>query len=72
MLAPDTETLLTCLRVNRWAGELAGREFPDAAALVEAAMAAATPLTEAEVDEALAAHPRLPTAGYIRTAARAT
>lgn len=59
MLTPDRETLLTCLRVERWASELADREFASVEELVDAAMAAATPLSEAEVDEALAAHPRI-------------
>ena len=53
------ETLLECLRVERWADALAGRDFASAQALVGAGLEAATPLTEAEVDEALAAHPRI-------------
>ncbi|MFW7413539.1 2-oxo-4-hydroxy-4-carboxy-5-ureidoimidazoline decarboxylase [Demequina sp. SO4-18] len=55
----ERERLLECLRVERWADELAGQDFDTADALVEAGMQAATPLTEAEVDEALAAHPRI-------------
>jgi len=57
--APNRETLLTYLRVERWASELEGREFADAEALAAAATDAATPLTEAEIDQALAAHPRI-------------
>lgn len=55
----ERDRLLECLRVERWANELAGRDFETADALVEAGIAAATPLTEQEVDEALAAHPRI-------------
>jgi hydroxyisourate hydrolase len=55
----DRETLLTCLRVERWADALAGTEFASAELLIEAAMNAATPLSDAEVREALAVHPRI-------------
>ena len=55
----DPEQLLTCLRIQRWADALAGRDFETADALVAAGMEAATPLSEPEIDEALAAHPRI-------------
>ncbi|GIG55249.1 2-oxo-4-hydroxy-4-carboxy-5-ureidoimidazoline decarboxylase [Demequina activiva] len=55
----DKERLLECLRVERWADALAGRDFETADALLAAAMEAATPLSEPEIDEALAAHPRI-------------
>ena len=55
----ERETLLGCLRVERWADALAGRDFDTADALVAAGMESATPLSEAEIDEALAAHPRI-------------
>lgn len=52
--------LLSCLAVPRWAAEVAGQApFDSAAALLEAARAAATPLGRTEVDEALAEHPRI-------------
>lgn len=55
----ERERLLECLRVERWADALAGRDFETADALVAAGMEAATPLSEPEIDEALAAHPRI-------------
>ena len=51
--------MLECLRVERVADALAGRDFDSADALVAEAMDVATPLSEAEIDEALAAHPRI-------------
>jgi 2-oxo-4-hydroxy-4-carboxy-5-ureidoimidazoline decarboxylase len=52
--------LLACLAVPRWADEVTGRApFDSAAAVLEAAREAATPLARAEVDEALAEHPRI-------------
>ena len=51
--------MLTCLRIERWADALAGHPFDTMLGLERSAVAAATPLTEAEVDEALAAHPRI-------------
>lgn len=59
MVKPDRESLLTCLRVERWADALAGHPFDTMLGLERSAVAAATPLTQAEVDEALAAHPRI-------------
>ena len=55
----DRETLLTCLRVERWADVMAGSPYVTMLDLERTAVAVATPLTEAEVDEALAAHPRI-------------
>jgi 2-oxo-4-hydroxy-4-carboxy-5-ureidoimidazoline decarboxylase len=52
--------LLETLHVSRWATEVASRSpYPDWAALRQAAFDAATPLSPAEVDEAVAAHPRI-------------
>lgn len=52
--------LLACLAVPRWADEVAGQApFATAAALVEAARAAATPLPRHEIDQAMAEHPRI-------------
>ena len=53
MVKPDRESLLTCLRIERWADALAGHPFDTMLGLERSAVAAATPLTEAEVDEAL-------------------
>lgn len=58
-MKPDRESLLTCLRIERWADALAGHPFDTMLGLERSAVAAATPLSEAEVDEALAAHPRI-------------
>lgn len=52
--------LRPCLDVERWVAQLvAGRPYADRAALVAAAQTAAHPLTRAEVDAALAHHPRI-------------
>lgn len=59
MVKPDHESLLTCLHVARWADALAGHPFDTMLGLERSAVAAATPLTEAEVDEALSGVPRL-------------
>lgn len=53
------DQLLTCLRIDRWATALEGRDFPDADALVAEAMGLAESLAESEIDEALSAHPRI-------------
>ena len=58
-MKPDRESLLNCLRIERWADALAGHPFDTMLGLERSAVAAATPLTAAEVDEALAAHPRI-------------
>lgn len=59
MIEPTREELLACLRIERWASELAGRAYPTLEDLERAAVAAATPLTDPEVREALEAHPRI-------------
>jgi 2-oxo-4-hydroxy-4-carboxy-5-ureidoimidazoline decarboxylase len=57
----DARALLeSCLAVPRWVDAvLDGRPYPGTAALLAAADAAAPALTEAEVDAALARHPRI-------------
>ncbi|WP_084078724.1 2-oxo-4-hydroxy-4-carboxy-5-ureidoimidazoline decarboxylase [Demequina sp. NBRC 110057] len=55
----DRDQLLDCLRIRRWADELVGQKLDTLEALLEASEASAAHLTEAEVDEALAAHPRI-------------
>ncbi|MFC8731806.1 2-oxo-4-hydroxy-4-carboxy-5-ureidoimidazoline decarboxylase [Luteimicrobium sp. NPDC057192] len=68
------DALPPVLAVRRWADDvLAGAPYASVDALVEAATVAAAPLTEAEVDEALAAHPRIgerPTATHGEAEAR--
>lgn len=59
MVTPVRETLLTCLRVERWATDLSGHSYSTMLELERTAVAAATPLSTAEIDEALAAHPRV-------------
>ncbi|GAA4101429.1 2-oxo-4-hydroxy-4-carboxy-5-ureidoimidazoline decarboxylase [Nocardioides kongjuensis] len=62
------ETLLGCLSVPRWADEvLAGQPYDDRAALLAAADAAARALSDAELDQALAAHPRIGERGGARS-----
>jgi len=52
--------LLACLHVPRWVDDVAGRApFASMDALLAVAAEAATPLSPAEVDEALADHPRI-------------
>ena len=52
--------LLECLAVPRWAAEVAaGRPYPSAAALRDAATAAGLAMTDDEVVEALSRHPRI-------------
>ena len=52
--------LQACLAVPRWVDEVAGgAPFDSAATLLEAARQAATPLARAEIDEAMAEHPRI-------------
>lgn len=52
--------LLECLAVPRWADDVVAlAPFVDVEALVAAAMDAASPLTEADVDAAMSAHPRI-------------
>ncbi|MDN4471829.1 2-oxo-4-hydroxy-4-carboxy-5-ureidoimidazoline decarboxylase [Demequina zhanjiangensis] len=56
---PSREDLLACLRIERWAAAMAELEFDSMLEMERAAVSIATPLTEAEIDEALAAHPRI-------------
>lgn len=54
------QALRTCLDVPRWVDEvLAARPFADREAALTAARTAANPLTAGEVEQALAAHPRI-------------
>jgi urate oxidase len=54
------ETLLGCLSVPRWADDvLAGQPYAGRAALLAAADAAARVLSDEELDQALAGHPRI-------------
>lgn len=54
------EGLTACLAVPRWVDEVAARApFGSMIGLLDAAAAAANPLTPDEVDQALAAHPRI-------------
>jgi 2-oxo-4-hydroxy-4-carboxy-5-ureidoimidazoline decarboxylase len=58
--AEATSRLLTCLAVPRWAQEVTGgRPYPDFAALVARAEAAAAQLSDTELDAALDRHPRI-------------
>jgi 2-oxo-4-hydroxy-4-carboxy-5-ureidoimidazoline decarboxylase len=54
------EILRPCLDIDRWVDAVvAGRPYADVAAAVDAARAAAWPWTSAEIDAALARHPRI-------------
>ncbi|MGO1739098.1 MAG: 2-oxo-4-hydroxy-4-carboxy-5-ureidoimidazoline decarboxylase [Actinomycetaceae bacterium] len=54
------EVLLACVRVPRWADDVAaGRPYASVDDAVRAAEAAAEPWTDDEVDGALARHPRI-------------
>ncbi|WP_454043309.1 2-oxo-4-hydroxy-4-carboxy-5-ureidoimidazoline decarboxylase [Cellulosimicrobium sp. Marseille-Q8652] len=54
------DTLLACAHVERWADDVAGgRPYATVADAVRAASTAADPWTDAEVDAALARHPRI-------------
>ncbi|RKT85155.1 2-oxo-4-hydroxy-4-carboxy-5-ureidoimidazoline decarboxylase [Saccharopolyspora antimicrobica] len=54
------EQLLACLDIPRWAADIADqRPFADDDAVYRAADAAAPALTREELDQALAAHPRI-------------
>jgi 2-oxo-4-hydroxy-4-carboxy-5-ureidoimidazoline decarboxylase len=68
--------LLTCLAVPRWADAVVARApFDSAAALIECARKAATPLSRDDIDEAMTEHPRIgdkptgnsPAAGFSRS-----
>ncbi len=60
--------LASCLDVRRWVTDVVGgRPFPSRRALLAQASDAATELTDAEIDQALAGHPRIgerPSAGH--------
>ncbi len=58
-VTPSREDLLTCLRVERWADELASHSYATLLELERTAVSVATPLSPEEIDEALAAHPRI-------------
>ena len=54
------DDLGACLHVTRWIDEVAsGAPYDSLDALLAVAAAAATPLSPAEIDEALASHPRI-------------
>jgi 2-oxo-4-hydroxy-4-carboxy-5-ureidoimidazoline decarboxylase len=56
----DRDQLLSCLSVPRWADEvLAGEPYADRAAVMARADEAARALTDEELDQALAGHPRI-------------
>jgi 2-oxo-4-hydroxy-4-carboxy-5-ureidoimidazoline decarboxylase len=62
------ETLLGCLSVPRWADEVvAGQPYADVPALLDAAAAAAGDLSDAELHQALAGHPRIGERGGARS-----
>lgn len=59
-LAPSEEQLRTALGVERWVADVAAAgPFDDLDALLAVAAEAATPLAPAEIEEALAHHPRI-------------
>jgi len=59
-IEPTTAQLRTALGVERWVAEVhAAGPFADLDALLETASAAASPLAPAEIEEALAHHPRI-------------
>jgi 2-oxo-4-hydroxy-4-carboxy-5-ureidoimidazoline decarboxylase len=54
------EDLFACLAVQRWVDEVAAHApFATSAELLRVAAEAATPLSPAEIDEAIAHHPRI-------------
>jgi 2-oxo-4-hydroxy-4-carboxy-5-ureidoimidazoline decarboxylase len=58
--AEATRRLLSCLGVSRWAAEVAGgRPYADLTQLTARASAAAAELSDDELDQALAGHPRI-------------
>ncbi|MBJ7359626.1 2-oxo-4-hydroxy-4-carboxy-5-ureidoimidazoline decarboxylase, partial [Nocardioides sp.] len=60
MTETTREVLLGCLSVPRFADDvLAGQPYADREALLAAADAAARELTDEELDQALAGHPRI-------------
>jgi len=60
MIEPSHEHLRTALGIERWVADVASAgPFVDLDALLDAAAVAATPLLPAEIEEALAHHPRI-------------
>lgn len=58
--AAARDLVLSCAAVDRWADEVvARRPYADVAAALDAARTVADPWTDAEVDSALARHPRI-------------
>jgi 2-oxo-4-hydroxy-4-carboxy-5-ureidoimidazoline decarboxylase len=58
--AEAADALRPCLDIQRWIDDVAdARPYPDLEALLEAGRAAAEPFTPAEIDAALAHHPRI-------------
>lgn len=59
-IEPTTDQLRTALGVERWVAEVsAAAPFADLDVLLATASAAASPLAPAEIEEALAHHPRI-------------
>jgi len=58
-VTPRHEELLDCLRIERLATDLSGHSYSTMLELERTVVAAATPLSTAEIDEALAAHPSI-------------
>lgn len=55
-----TEALRPCLDIQRWIDQIAGsRPYPSLESLLGAGRGAANPFTPAEIDAALAHHPRI-------------
>lgn len=60
MIEVAAEDLRAALHVERWVADVAAASpYADWAALHDAAASAATPLSPAEIDEAMASHPRI-------------
>ncbi|WP_245919734.1 2-oxo-4-hydroxy-4-carboxy-5-ureidoimidazoline decarboxylase [Actinomadura mexicana] len=59
MVEPSTEELAACCASRRWIAAVAGRVYADPAALRAASRRALDELSWADVEEALAAHPRI-------------
>ncbi|WP_433467774.1 2-oxo-4-hydroxy-4-carboxy-5-ureidoimidazoline decarboxylase [Spirillospora sp. CA-128828] len=59
MLEPGSEELAACCASRRWVGAIAGRSYADLGALRAASERALDDLEWADVEEALAAHPRI-------------
>src|SRR6478735_7657128 len=58
-MIPDRERLRTCLSADAWVDLLAGRDFASIDELVDAGYGAASTLRTEDVEQALAAHPRI-------------